>query len=454
MIQKRPYWLLFGLLAGLLVLSQPATTRNAAAQDPTARIIQLVNGVRANFGLTPFQYNAALAIAAQNHANWMASTAIYSHTGAGGSTPQTRAQRAGYVGYVSENIVGGTGLTPQQGVTWWRNSAVHFNTMISTRYTQVGVGYAVGHGQNFYAMVVGNPSNRPPRQAAQINPAPVAVAPIVLSEPKEDGSIVHQVLAGQTFWAIAARYEVALSDLFLFNNLTEDSLLKPGDTLVIRLAEGQEPPPTPTPPPFHIVREGETAWTIAAWYNISLADLLWYNSLDEDDFLQPGDEVKIRLEEGELPPPTATPITTHIVAQGQSLWEIAGRHRLTLAELLDWNGLSENAILQPGDELRIVPPPTATAVPTPTAESIAATAIENLVVPTATATATETAVSPPIEQAAQPLATNPEPTATISLVGATTTSTAPSFLTIGIIIFALGLMAFAGVVIMILRQGG
>lgn len=437
---------IWGMLLSLLVLWVPQTT---TAQDPASEIIQLVNGVRTSFGLAPFQYSPALAIAAQSHANWMGSTAVYSHTGAGGSTPQTRADSAGYAGYVSENIVGGTSLTPQQGVTWWRNSAVHFNTMVSTRYTQIGAGYAVGHGQNFYVIVVGNPSERPVQRAAQVNPAPVAVAPIVLSQPSEDGSIVHEVLTGQTFWAIAARYEVSLDNLFLFNNLNENSILSPGDKLTIRLAEGQEPPPTPTPPPFHVVQDGDTAWTIAAWYNISLSDLLWFNNLSEDDFLQPGDEVIIRLEEGQLPPPTPTPLTNHIVEQGQSLWGIAGRYRISLADLLAWNNLGENPILQPGDELRILPPPTATPIPTAT-ESPVATAT-TAVLPTVIAleevetTVTEAAVP------AQVLAQNPQPTATLPLT-ATAASAAPSFLTIGIIVFALGLTALAGVVLMILRQ--
>ncbi|MCB8986169.1 MAG: LysM peptidoglycan-binding domain-containing protein [Ardenticatenaceae bacterium] len=267
---RRTLWAIL-IAASLLGMGSLGRDTAVAAQSPTTDILTLVNALRASYGLPPFEYNPTLAVAAQNHANWMSQTAVYSHTGAGGSTPQTRANAAGYPGYVSENIVGGTKLTPQQGVTWWRNSAVHFNTMISTRYTQAGVGFAQGHDQNFYVLVVGQPDDAPvattdrQEEVAYAN-IPFFVEPIEVSPPREDGSIWHTVGEGHTLWAIAARYEVSIADIMLYNNLTEDSTIQPGDELLIRLAEGQEPPPTPTPPATHKVQPGDSAGPFAhAW---------------------------------------------------------------------------------------------------------------------------------------------------------------------------------------------
>jgi LysM repeat protein len=384
------------LLAFILGWTWGSRPEPAAAQGGAAQALQLVNGVRAEYGLTPFTYNPQLAAAAQQQANWMAATALYLHNH-GGSTPQTRAAAAGYGGAVSENIVGGTDLTPRQGVIWWRNSAIHFNTMISTRYTEAGTAVAQGNDQTFYVLVVGNPSGGPPpsAQAAQPESAPAYVAPIVLAKPGEDGSIVHTVGEGHTLWAIAARYEVPLDRLLLYNNLSEDAYLQPGDQLLIQLAEGQEPPPTPTPPATHVVREGETAWTIAARYRLSLDEILWLNGLSENEFLQPGDEVVIRLLPGQTPPPTPTPQLTHIVRSGETLWEIALSYNLTLEQLLAWNGLAQNDMIREGQELYIRPP--ATAVPSPPTSTP----------PPATTTATpsleETAVSPSLTPTFTPL---------------------------------------------------
>ena len=346
------------------------TTHPTSASPPqqSAAILQGVNQLRAGYGLPPLQHNAALAAAAQNQANYMAANNIYSHTGAGGSSPQSRANAAGYSGYATENIVGGTRLTPEQGIIWWKNSPVHLNSMISNRYTEAGVGYAVGSGQNFYVMVFGIPSGSSGATAGGNRggeTAVIAVAPIFLNEPVEDGSIYHIVGDGQTIWAIAARYEVDIADLYLFNNITESDFLQPGDELIIQLAEGASPPPTPTPPASYIVQKGDTSWTIAARHNISLADLLWMNGLDENDFLHLGDEVTIRLLSGQVPPPTPTPQQTHIIRTGDTALAIALLYGLSLNEFLGYNDMNVDALLSVGMELRVAPLPAATPEPLP-----------------------------------------------------------------------------------------
>ncbi len=360
----------------LLRLGSPISPVTAQTYS-ASQVFQLVNQVRAEHGLTPFQLNQALTTAAQNQANFNANNSYYGHTGQGGSSPQDRANAAGYVGYVVENVVGGTSLTPQQGVTWWINSPIHYNTLITTRYTEAGTGYATDGSQNHYTLVVGRRSDQPINSTGSNQPSgpPALVVPITLSPPGEDGSIVHKVRSGQTLWAIAARYNVRLDTLLLYNNLNETSFIRPGDELLIQLAEGQSPPPTPTPPLTHIVREGETLWTVAARYNLKLSDLLWYNRLNEESIIQPGDELTIRLAEGQPPPPTPTPQLTHIVQSGESIWGIAAFYGLTIERLIELNNLVAGTIIQPGDQLFIrapdQPTPTITPItsPQPTAVS-------------------------------------------------------------------------------------
>ena len=89
--------ILIGLLLLLLWLTGKPTPPPAIAQSPASEIIQLVNNFRVANGLPAFQINNSLMIAAQQQANFMAANNIYSHTGAGGSSPQSRAEAAGYV---------------------------------------------------------------------------------------------------------------------------------------------------------------------------------------------------------------------------------------------------------------------------------------------------------------------------------------------------------------------
>ena len=414
-------WFIFVALAAFWLGASVPTTQ--AQGDPRSQLFSLVNQVRANYGLSPYIWNSALAAAAQSHAEWMASTKIFAHN-QGGSTPYTRAVANGYAGYVSENIVGGTRLTPNQGVIWWENSPVHFAGMTSNFYTEAGTGHAVASdGQNMYVLVMGAPDNNrasatAPNNTAQASGAAMMVTPITLSQPGPDGGIVHTVRTGQTVWAIAARYEVRLDELQYLNSLTENSLIKPGDELIIRLGEGQSPPPTPTPSVEHTVREGETLWSISLRNNVAFDQLLWLNQLQEDSLIRPGDKVKLRLRPGEAPPPTPTPQMAHRVSAGDTLLGIAVWYGLSLDQLLAYNSMTADTLIRPGDMLWIRPSVSPTPLPsiTPypptfTPAALAASEIEptatmtlpppNTAAPTATAPVTTNGEIPTNAMAAQ-----------------------------------------------------
>ena len=393
----------FGIIL-ILILSTIQPRPIYADQDQTAAsILQQVNQFRLNNGLAAFEYNGALASAAQNHANYMATNMIFSsHVGSGGSTPQSRAEAAGYIGFVSENIVGGTRMSAAQGLNWWRNSPVHYNTLVTSRYSHAGTGFATDGEINYYVLVVGRPSSAPPPlDQADDSPAPLFITPITLATPREDGSIVHVVQDGQALWTLAAYYEVPLTDILLYNGLQPDSFVQPGDEVVIRLADGQAPPPTPTPPLTHVVQDGQSLWSIAIQYDLSFADLLWYNALDENDILQPGTELTIRLAPGQSPPPTPTPVLVHTIQTGETLWDVALAYGLNLDELLALNaGLTADSIIVPGQQVQVrlaaptavstQPPPTTPTPPTPVASPT----------PEPTPIATEiTAVSEPLSTA-------------------------------------------------------
>lgn len=398
-------WILGILLCLLLVVGE---TTAVNAQSASA-IFQEVNQFRSNNGLTPFQYSAALAAAAQNQANYMAAYTVFSsHVGAGGSTPQSRAAAAGYIGRVTENIVGGTGMTAARGLTWWVSSPVHYNTLITSRYQEAGTGFATNGTDNFYVLVVGQPSDAPPQNVVDDSPEPLYITPITLAQPAEDGSIVHVVQEGQALWSLAAHYEVTLSDLLLFNSLPPNAIVQPGDRITIRLADGAAPPPTPTPPTMHTVLEGQSLWSIAVQYNVKLGDILWLNNMAEDVVLQPGALVRVRLAPDEAPPPTPTPILYHAVRSGQTLWEIALTYGLSLEQLLALNNMEQNALIQPG-ELLLVRQAEPTPLPTlpPTETPLPPTPS-----PTQTPTTASTAVSASLSQASNFVATPDAPVAT------------------------------------------
>ena len=78
----------------------------------------------------------------------------------------------------------------------------------------------------------------------QNTPQP-GVTPIVAATPRSDGSIIHIVQQGQTLVGIANIYEVPIQELLSLNGLTLDSIILPGDEVIVKTAD---PTPVETEP--------------------------------------------------------------------------------------------------------------------------------------------------------------------------------------------------------------
>lgn len=227
------------------------------APSPSA-VIAAVNAVRSANGLAPFQTNAALMAAAQAHSNYQASIGSATHSGAGGSDVKSRALAAGYGGgadvSVIENIYSGMNASPQQAVSWWQGDGLHLGTLLATRQTEVGVGVAVSGGVVYYTLDVGVVvgGSAPAASAGSTAVAGiggsaatgVAYNPVEVSTPNADGSITHVVKEGQTLWTIAAIYKMDINELLTINGMYPTSLIRPGQKITIRQA-GEQPAATP-----------------------------------------------------------------------------------------------------------------------------------------------------------------------------------------------------------------
>lgn len=131
-------------------------------------------------------------------------------------------------------------------MTMWQSDWGHLNAMVSPDYEHIGVGFAEAGGYSCYVMMVGwvaGNSGSGDAQSQETSEGAVPYSPFILSDPDENGAIYQEVQPGQAAWTIAAYYEVDLADLLALNNLTEDSILQPGDILLVR------PPQSPTSAP-------------------------------------------------------------------------------------------------------------------------------------------------------------------------------------------------------------
>jgi uncharacterized protein YkwD len=124
--------------------------------------IAAINAYRAQNNLPAYTVNTLLVRAAQRHANDMACNNFFTHTGTDGSTPQTRVADAGYTAsQVSENVYGSNPPLDGAGVVnWWKTDTTdprHNQNLLSTTYTEIGVGYAFFNGYGYYVLVLAKP---------------------------------------------------------------------------------------------------------------------------------------------------------------------------------------------------------------------------------------------------------------------------------------------------------
>jgi LysM repeat protein len=249
---------IFRFLAFFLVLLPLlSSTGSSSAQvgDPYA-LLDAVNQLRAANGLQPYQLNSALMISAQGHSNYQASLGTWSHEGAGGTDETQRALAAGYGSGASimcdENVAFGLNFSAQACVEAWMSDAPHLNNMLSTRYLEAGAGAATdASGRVFYTLdvcyVIGSSRSS---QSPTLAPGTLAT-PLPTQEPffaiqtvtpGVDGALIHEVQAGQSLYSIVEAYGIDLEELLVLNNLTQSSVLQPGDLIIIREAS----PATPT----------------------------------------------------------------------------------------------------------------------------------------------------------------------------------------------------------------
>jgi len=124
------------------------TTSNLAKVRSAVRC--LVNRERSSRGIAKLKYSGALTKAAQSHSKNMVSMDFFDHVAPNASTPQSRANAAGYPGsFLGENIAWGSGpvATPRKIVNSWMDSTPHRANILKPEYRHQGVGVATGNPQ-------------------------------------------------------------------------------------------------------------------------------------------------------------------------------------------------------------------------------------------------------------------------------------------------------------------
>ncbi len=170
----------------------------------------------------------------------------------------------------------------------------------------------------------------------------------------------YRIRPGDSLTRIARRFGTRVADLRRLNHLRGNRIVV-GRTLLVpdagmsrtQLASLSQRPKRPRwTPRRHRVRKGESLWTIARRYGLSVRRLAQYNGLSVRKPLRAGMMLKIPGKRTRLARSHKQSIT-HTVRKGDSLWVVARRYGVSTDKLKRWNRLSDKSVLRPGQKLII-----------------------------------------------------------------------------------------------------
>jgi LysM repeat protein len=250
-----------------------------------------------------------------------------------------RASRIGHVGMV-------VSVNPDESFTFIHSAC------------QTGVSHDNSTG-SYYARryvtarrVIGAENTIPSYDEKPIEPIepvinPVEKTPDTIQTPQVE-TINIQVEKGQTLYSLSKKYGCTITQLKEWNDLTGSSL-QIGQELKIETTNRdnssdpifvEESKEKNTPVITHIVKKGETLYQLAKDYNCTVEDISNWNNLESSN-IHPNQELVIGSKHSSK---SASRTKSHTVKAGETLSDIAEEHNCTVKQLKQKNGLRTSRI--------------------------------------------------------------------------------------------------------------
>ncbi|MBS3779345.1 MAG: LysM peptidoglycan-binding domain-containing protein [Desulfovermiculus sp.] len=161
----------------------------------------------------------------------------------------------------------------------------------------------------------------------------------------------YRIRAGDSWWRLSRRFNVPLAALKQFNQ-TSSNTLRPGQWVLIPGHQGGKKwGENVASPGVYTVKSGDTLWGIARSLGVGIQDIDQANPGLSARHLSVGQ--KIRLPNQVSTRRIASKRANYEVKSGDTLWGIAQKFNLSLSSLVQANGLNKNTPLQVGSQLYI-----------------------------------------------------------------------------------------------------
>ena len=260
----------------LAVISQPvqAFQEDTPPEITTFDLINLINNGRMANGLQPLIVHDILMATAQSTAEIMAAN----HSGHIGDV-RGRVMAAGYgsgvEAWATENFM--TGPTSLDAIRSAWADDLHMIPMVNPNYCHLGAGIAENDGVVYYVIqaayttynagctgstsstAIPGTTTTPSVITTPTEYVSQIVIPVQTVTPQEDGYQVHVVKSGQTLWTIAEAYGVKVEDIMNWNYYVspDNQEIYIGQKIYIVASEASAPP-EPTAPPANPTQQEET----------------------------------------------------------------------------------------------------------------------------------------------------------------------------------------------------
>jgi len=120
---------------------------------------------------------------------------------------------------------------------------------------------------------------------------------------ERDGTRVdYRVRSGDSLWSISRRYSVGTAELASWNAMAPGDVLSVGRNLVIWTSDplvaaaSSVAGPAQVRQVSYVVRRGDSLSSIAGRFRVTVTDLLGWNAISSDDYLQPGQSLVLYVD--------------------------------------------------------------------------------------------------------------------------------------------------------------